>query len=258
MREPIVLIVDDEVDILEELDIFLRGHGLRVVGATNGKDAVSLFGKLLPHIVVTDFRMPGMDGLEVLRRVKAIHRATPVILISGNADMKTTVLAIKEEAFDFIAKPLDMDELLGQIHQALSERDSKMEGGAFFKGSMLGHELTGPRDSISLLTILHPIDEKNRQYLQKELDHFRSNAILRDRIVIDLQPMTYINNVGLNVLIEIHDQCKREGTRLVFTQVPEKVLQYFKYLGYHQYFTIEPLMADALNVFTDLKLLRHS
>ncbi|MCE9599573.1 MAG: response regulator [Spirochaetia bacterium] len=256
MREPIVLIVDDEEDILEELDIFLRGNGLRVVCATSGKDAVSLFAKLLPHMVVTDFRMPGMDGLEVLRRVKGIHRATPVILISGNADMKTTVLAIKEEAFDFIAKPLDMDELLGQIHRALSERDAKLEGGAFFKGSMLGHEFTGNRDSISLLTILHPIDEQNRQYFQKELEHFRSNAILRDRIVVNLQPMNYINNVGLNVLIDLHDQCKREGSYLIFTQVTDKVLQYLKYLGYNEYFTIEQSLPDALKSCGEMKVLR--
>ncbi|MFC1533563.1 response regulator [Thermodesulfobacteriota bacterium] len=106
-----ILIVDDEKDICEVLDITLTDIGYKVHTAANGEEALSVFQDVNPPIVLTDIRMPGMDGIELLKKIKQENRDTEVIMITGHGDMDLAIESLKLEATDFITKPINYDIL---------------------------------------------------------------------------------------------------------------------------------------------------
>ena len=110
-----------------------------------------------PIVVITDYRMPGMDGLELLREIKAFDPNIQVILISGHADMKTAVRALKEAAFDFQNKPLVIKDLLAAVDQAAERLGWTWEfEGRVAPGEGRGGDLGFPTANIALDGRLHP------------------------------------------------------------------------------------------------------
>ena len=106
-----ILIVDDEPDIREVLAISLQDTGYRTVEAENAAQAFEAFQKENPQIVVTDIKMPGGDGIELLRKIKHENPETEVIMITGHGDMNLAIRSLKYEATDFITKPINVDAL---------------------------------------------------------------------------------------------------------------------------------------------------
>jgi signal transduction histidine kinase len=106
-----VLLVDDEEDIRDVLGISLRDSGYDIRMAENGETGLRLFREINPPIVLTDIKMPGMDGIELLRRIKFENPETEVIMITGHGDMDLAIESLKNEATDFITKPINVDAL---------------------------------------------------------------------------------------------------------------------------------------------------
>jgi PAS domain S-box-containing protein len=106
-----LLLADDEEGIRKVLGIALADSGYRVVTAENGLAALALFRQVRPSIVLTDIKMPGMDGIELLRRIKAERPETEVIMITGHGDMDLAIESLKHEATDFVTKPINDDVL---------------------------------------------------------------------------------------------------------------------------------------------------
>ena len=106
-----ILIVDDEPDIREVLAISLQDMGYLTVEAENAAQAFSVFQKENPQIVVTDIKMPGGDGIELLRKIKHENPETEVVMITGHGDMNLAIRSLKYEATDFITKPINVDAL---------------------------------------------------------------------------------------------------------------------------------------------------
>ncbi|MEW6719665.1 MAG: response regulator [Thermodesulfobacteriota bacterium] len=131
--KPTVLMVDDEVDYLTLLKLKLVNEGFDVVAADNAEDALALVEKAAPDLIVSDILMPGMDGIEMFRRIResgAPHGETPVIFISGKDDPQTKVDALHLGAEDFLVKPVDLKVLAARIRNII-RRDSKWrKGGA--------------------------------------------------------------------------------------------------------------------------------
>ncbi len=113
-----VLIVDDERPILEMLDLSLSSEGYEVLTAESGEKALEIFEKQHPKLVLTDIKMPGIDGIEVLQRIKKIDDQVEVIVITGHGDMNTAVAALKYGASDFVTKPLRDEVLMVSIERA--------------------------------------------------------------------------------------------------------------------------------------------
>ena len=101
-----VLLIDDERPLLEMLDISLRCDGYEVFRAENGAEGLDIFQRERPPLVVTDIKMPGMDGLEVLRKIRESGQEAEVIVITGHGDMDTSIAALKLGASDYITKPV--------------------------------------------------------------------------------------------------------------------------------------------------------
>jgi two-component system, NtrC family, nitrogen regulation response regulator NtrX len=125
---PTILVVDDEIAIRDALAKILEYERYRVLAAGDGPQALQTLQEQAVDAMLLDVKMPGMDGFEVLARVREGHGGVPVIIISGHGDIKTAVQAVKQGAYDFLEKPLDRSRLLLtlqnclQFHQALEDR----------------------------------------------------------------------------------------------------------------------------------------
>ncbi|RLB90832.1 MAG: response regulator, partial [Deltaproteobacteria bacterium] len=116
-----ILLVDDEEDIREVLEIALKDAGYRVLVAENGEKAFGIFKSKQPDIVITDIKMPVMDGIELLRQIKRENSETEVLMITGHGDMDLTIRSLKNEATDFITKPVNVDILEIAIEKAVEK-----------------------------------------------------------------------------------------------------------------------------------------
>ncbi len=108
---PRVLVVDDEPDAVELLTEFLRAKGYEVSTASDGEEALRKVKEDRPHLILLDVRMPKLNGMEVLRRVREIDREVGVIMVTAVNEEETGREALKLGAFDYITKPLDLKYL---------------------------------------------------------------------------------------------------------------------------------------------------
>jgi signal transduction histidine kinase len=113
-----LLIIDDERPILDMLELSLSEEGYDVLIAENGERGLEMFRKHAPELVLTDVKMPGIDGIEVLRRIKAINKEAEVIVITGHGDMETAIAALQNQASDFVTKPIRDEVLMLSLDRA--------------------------------------------------------------------------------------------------------------------------------------------
>jgi len=113
-----VLLVDDEEDFVAHLAKRLRKRGLEVETSASGEQALDKVGSAQFDVIVLDLAMPGLDGIETLRRLKEIDPEVQVILLTGHASVPDGVEAMKLGALDFVEKPAEFPELLDKIKEA--------------------------------------------------------------------------------------------------------------------------------------------
>ena len=116
-----ILIIDDEKSIRKTLREILEYEKYSVEEASDGKEGIELIQKEKFDVVLCDIKMPKMDGIEVLERIMLIAADTPIVMISGHGNIETAVEAVKKGAYDFIAKPLDLNRLLVTIRNAMDK-----------------------------------------------------------------------------------------------------------------------------------------
>jgi DNA-binding response OmpR family regulator len=121
---PLVLVAEDDEDILELVMFDLEDEGYDVVTARNGEDAVTLALERAPDLVLLDVAMPGLDGYEVTRRLRAEQatRAIPVVLLTARAQVRDVIEGFEAGANDYVTKPFRPDELRTRLHAALGRR----------------------------------------------------------------------------------------------------------------------------------------
>ena len=121
------MLIDDEPDILRVLSMSLKADGYDVVSAQNGSEGIAAFEKERPDIVITDIKMPGMDGIEVLKRVKERNPDAEVIIITGHGDIENAIEALKHGASDFINKPVRDEALAIALIRAREKFDLRQQ-----------------------------------------------------------------------------------------------------------------------------------
>ncbi len=122
-----VLIVDDDPQVRQVLHEVFLSSGYKCQLATDGREGLKLFHASRPPLTVTDVKMPVMDGLEFLKAARALDPDAAIIVLTGVADMKTAIESLKQGAYDFIIKPVNMDELLIAAERALERRQLLIE-----------------------------------------------------------------------------------------------------------------------------------
>jgi len=122
-----VLFVDDEVDFLETLLKRMKKRQLNASGVNSGEDALAYLKDHAVDVVVLDVRMPGMDGIETLRKIKKSNPLLEVIMLTGHACLEIAREGMEVGAFDYLMKPINIDELLYKLQDAFKKKSIQME-----------------------------------------------------------------------------------------------------------------------------------
>jgi DNA-binding NtrC family response regulator len=122
-----ILIVDDEKDFVEMFSLRLTRQGEKVSVAYSGQEALDLLEKTKIDVVILDIRMPGMDGIETLKKIKSSYPLVEVIMLTGHGSTETAVEGMKEGAFDYLMKPADFEDISEKVANAWKRKDEQEE-----------------------------------------------------------------------------------------------------------------------------------
>jgi two-component system nitrogen regulation response regulator NtrX len=147
-----ILVIDDEAAIRDSLRMTLEYEGYDFIGAATGQEGLSLAERDAPDLVLLDVKMPGMDGLEVLDRLRSMNETLPVVVVSGHGTISTAVEATKKGAIDFIEKPFASDRVLVSLRNALDQGRLRDENRSLKKAVEVRHQMIG--DSAGLKQVM--------------------------------------------------------------------------------------------------------
>ena len=122
-----ILVVDDEKDFVEMFSLRLTRQGEKVSVAYSGQEALDLLEKTKIDVVILDIRMPGMDGIETLKKIKAAYPLVEVIMLTGHGSTETAVEGMKAGAFDYLMKPADFEDISEKLANAWKRKDEQEE-----------------------------------------------------------------------------------------------------------------------------------
>jgi DNA-binding NtrC family response regulator len=148
---PKILIVDDEKHISAALASLVKAEGFKALVAREGIAALETIRSESPDLMLSDIKMPGMDGMELMRRAKDVDPDLPIVMITAYAEIHGAVKAIKAGAHDYLSKPFNNQEVIRVIHRALSERDLKRklkELSSRLQENVPLKETMGPSDAV--------------------------------------------------------------------------------------------------------------
>ena len=123
-----ILIVDDDPDLIKLLTFRLQGAGYNVESAESAERALAKLSISVPHLVITDLRMGGMDGMALFQNIRKTHPALPVIILTAHGTIPDAVNATQRGVFGYLTKPFDSKELLSQVEKAVSVSGISEEG----------------------------------------------------------------------------------------------------------------------------------
>src|SRR6478672_6670781 len=130
---PTVLIVDDESAIVDTLRILLKNEGFAAHVAFGGKQGIDQITAVHPDIIISDIRMPGFGGLDILSAARAQDPDVPVILMTAQASLQSAISAVNDGAFHYVQKPFQNDALVAIVRRAAETRQLKTENRALKK-----------------------------------------------------------------------------------------------------------------------------
>ena len=253
MEELRLLLVDDEENFRQVLAKRLSRRGMAPEQAGSGEECLTLLEKQPMDVVILDVKMPGMDGLEVLRRIKERHEKTEVILLTGYANTQDGVDGIKSGAFDYLSKPVELDHLAGKIKQAHEKIlwEAAREREAEFREKMeqrmvaaerlaslgtlaagVAHEINNPlaiiNDSVGWMQLLlnkaDMADSPIKGQLEKGLDKIAKSVVRAKKITHQLLGFA---RKGTSVVSEVNlRQLAEEAVQLVEKEASYKEIEF--------------------------------
>jgi two-component system nitrogen regulation response regulator NtrX len=151
--KPRILVIDDDAGVRDSVKMTLEYNDFECIGAATGQEGLTLAERDAPDLVLLDIKMPGMDGMDVLGRLRNMDESIPVIIISGHGTTSTAVEAIKRGAVDFLDKPFEStDRLLVTIGNALEQRRLKDENRTLKRAVEIRHQMIGDSPALKQVT----------------------------------------------------------------------------------------------------------
>ena len=237
------LVIDDEQPTLKMFRFFLGAYGYRVLTAENGPQGLQILEAENPQIVFTDIKMPGMDGLEVLRRIKTKHPLTEVIVMTGHGDMDLAVQALNLDATDFINKPIQKSAL----DSALRRAEERLKASGTRENEVY---LRTMEEGITVIDIKGNVSSASEQML---LDVHQESPV-RDApgIVLHFDENAAVNGAGIAVLIQLLSASQKRNQAVGITGVSENFKKIFDMVGITRFAALFDSETDAVG-----HLVRH-
>lgn len=252
MRKVKILVVDDELQIRSMFEKFLTLKDFEVKTAANVLEALRVQKYNPSDLIITDYNMPEMNGIDLLKELQTTAPSIPVIMMSGGADMRIAVEALREQAFDFISKPVDLDELVHTIELALKRRVVAVMPEATSQNSVVGpirfSQPENQRD-VAILYFLRPLDQMAQAAYEVAFNRLDTEGRLTRKIIVNLSNVNYINNVGLNFLLDTFKKWQAQDKQVIFAELSETVHRYLKTLGYLDFFHVVSGVPEAVRLF---------
>ncbi|UCG66841.1 MAG: response regulator [Deltaproteobacteria bacterium] len=234
-----VLVIDDEKPTLGMFRLILSACGHNVLTAENGSEGLELYRREKPPIVLTDIKMPGMDGLEVLEEIKGIDPDTEVIVITGHGDMDLAVKALNLSATDFVNKPIQkfkLDSALKRAEERLkSAKEQVNKVSLRTVNDVTIMDIEGNVTSVSEPLLLDAYKEASEKGATK--------------IVLRFNEHSSINGAGLAVLIQLLSESKKRNQAVTITGLSENFKKIFEMVGITGFATIFNHEEDAVSSF---------
>ena len=234
-----ILVIDDERPTLSMFRLFLEAYGYEVFTADNGGEGIELFRKHRMPIVLTDIKMPGMDGIEVLQKIKEIDPAAEVIIITGHGDMDLAIQALSLDATDFINKPIKQGNLDAALKRA-EERISQAQ-------SEEGEYPVRAVEDVAVLDIQGPVNAGSEVRLA---DAFARGRALSSKLVLSFGPDMSINGAGIALLTQCLLDSRNKGVEVVLAGLPENYKNILEMVGIGalaRAYETEPLALEAIS-----------
>lgn len=168
-----ILVVDDESSIRRTLEGVFRDEGFETIHSEDGESALTILADERPVLVVLDIWMPGMDGIETLRRIKQLYPDLPVIMISGHATIATAVSATRLGASDFVEKPFDLDRLMQTVTRAVAQNSDSVPQEEVERKESESALIVGTRTETAGINpvVFSSQAKKGRKFPQRTLSH---------------------------------------------------------------------------------------
>ncbi|MBW1643289.1 MAG: response regulator [Deltaproteobacteria bacterium] len=235
-----ILVIDDEKPTLKMFRLFLNAYGYEVFIAEDGQTGLEIYKKESPEIVFTDIKMPGMDGIEVLRKIKEINPLTEVIVVTGHGDMDLAIQALNLGATDFINKPIGkiaLDSALGRAEERIK-----------LSGIQENEILFQNRDNLTIIDIKGNITSISEPLLS---DAFK-NASEYDtsNILLRFDEISSVNGAGIAILIKLLSASKKKNKVVAITGISENFKQIFEMAGITKFVKIFDKQEDAIKYLT--------
>ncbi|WP_207260076.1 response regulator [Desulfovibrio sp. Huiquan2017] len=216
-----VLVIDDERPTLKMFTLLLTAYGYEVLTAENGREGVEIFKRESPELVLTDIKMPVMDGIETLKAIKKLSPATEVIVITGHGDMDLAIQALNLDATDFINKPLKRETL----EKALTRARERMIIARNAEGQVTLEEksravVIGVRGNVSTITMPRLTEAFERAV-----------AMGKEAVFIDFEKNASINGAGITGLTELLRNHKDSGMPIFLAGLSSNFRSVFETLG---------------------------
>jgi CheY-like chemotaxis protein len=217
-----ILVIDDEKPTLSMFKLFLTAYGYEVYTSESGEEGVALFKEIRPQIVFTDIRMPGMDGLEVLRQIQRIDQNSQVIIITGHGDMEIALEALDLDASDFINKPVERKALNSALARA--EKRVRMPKNVGFELSIAGK---GDHLEIRVRGKLSLLGKKSLDILAQ----YEGKEKIPTRVLFCFDESFSIDREGISLLIESVQQMKEKGIMVCLKGLSYNYCRFFQMAG---------------------------
>lgn len=237
-----ILVIDDEKPTLSMFRLFLNTYGFTVFTAENGEAGLEVFQKENPAIVITDIKMPGMDGLEVLKRIKALNPLAEVIIVTGHGNLDLAIKALNMNATDFINKPIQktaLDQALRRAQErlAMAENDEKKISWSQNEG-IACIDVRGNVNAASEPVIMEAYAKINERDIRRILFRFSENVS--------------VNGAGMAVLIQLLTESQSRKQHVVLTGLAENFRKVFEMVGITKLAKIIPDEQDAVNMLREM------
>jgi anti-anti-sigma factor len=237
-----VLVIDDERPTLGMFELFLEAYGYEVLTAENASEGLMIFEKERPPIVLTDIKMPGMDGLEVLKKIKEIDSGTEVIVITGHGDMDLAVKALSLHATDFINKPINK----GALDDALRRAEQRLERNIPGKETKISARLV---DDLGIIDIQGDCTQNCMNTLMKKWEEAVNQGT--KKVVFNFDNACTIDGRGMEFLMQLFSEQKTESQSIAVAGISENLKSVFSMVGLTKFVSLHDSQEEAIEALSD-------